>query len=259
MPDETTPPTEVAIRSRVPMAEPHILAAALLRDHARDIEVHASGGMRPQRKRAYIGAAVVEAQAFAETFINSFYWEALDGVSMGAPGSAWNLGTDFAQALAAAWRKPVADGKSPLEKLAAERKYQEALRIAGKETIDEHDELLVAARLRRQVRNALIHEGARFRVTHSTIDDIRVEEAPWERELRALAEAGTFRRTPTSHPQGLEERAFFPDQLLSSSFAHWCIRTAIGLHDEFRKRLGFGLRDLSADRTFLMPPDFDGK
>lgn len=53
-----------------------------------------------QRKRAYVGAAVVEAQAFSETHINSFFWEALDGASMGAPGSPWNLGTTVGHALA---------------------------------------------------------------------------------------------------------------------------------------------------------------
>jgi hypothetical protein len=261
--DTQDPPRQQeTITSRVPMAEPHILAAAMFRDQARAIERNPDGeGMRPQRKRAYIGAAVVEAQAFSETYINSFFWEALDGASMGAPGSPWNLGTTVGQALADAWvNLQVGTGNRTraVKDATAEQKYQAALRVAGKQEFEPGHSLLGAATLRRRVRNALIHEGARFRVTYSTMPGVAVDETDWEKELKALVAAGDFEKTPTSHPRGVEQRAFFPDQLLSASFAHWCIRTAIELHDEFLKRLGFTkLRDLQADRNLLMPADFD--
>lgn len=96
---------------RSSLAPMHILAAALLRDESRRIEVAVSSEpRRHQRKQALNAAAIVEAYAYVEATVNEFFAECIDSVDpkvqypgLGISSSPIQLGTEVVRKLADAW------------------------------------------------------------------------------------------------------------------------------------------------------------
>lgn len=56
----------------------------------------------------------------------------------------------------------------------------------------------------------------------------------WQTAIEQRATAGDF----SLAPHKTEQSAFFPDRLLSASFAAWCLQRCVAFANEFYNRLG---------------------
>lgn len=269
------------ILARPSMGPHHLVAAALLRDRTREVEADPSSfNERPQKKLAYAAAAIVEAYAYVEATINDFFAEALDSVNpnvgypgLGLQGSPLSLGTQVAKELADAWEAKYewtdADGskqKRKTKNLPTMLKYQRALQVLGKQEMDGTTSPFYEVDLVREVRNALMHDAAHFRVAYSSMPNEQADREPWEAALEARAASGEFSLIPSNRPptpadkepafEDADGRLFFPDQLMSASFVHWSILRVLAFVEDFFARLGTKRPGFVVDRSTILPSEF---
>ncbi|MFI6741615.1 hypothetical protein ACIBI9_52620 [Nonomuraea sp. NPDC050451] len=209
----------------------HLYAARYAAEDAQALETSLAGS-RPMfdlRHRTLVISAISESAFFLEAAINEVFQDARDGHH----SYVGSLDGSVLSAMAPVWD---ATDNGYLDVL---KKYDLALRLAGRESLDPGTKIPENARLLVQLRNYLVH----YRPEFVSIDMTH-------RFGKALESSNRFAQNELMKGSG---NPWFPDRALGAGCAAWAWRSARALTDEFAARMGLTMHYQSTDHGDPLP------
>jgi hypothetical protein len=168
--------------------------------------------------RSSVVNSIFSAVAFLESAINELYQDAYDDhLAYIAP-----LDPAVRDSIASFWKIAAEQNVQARSRLGTTEKYEIALALTHSEQFDHDSELHTDVRLVIRIQNALVH----YKPSHL----LQIDRSGLDESLQ-----GRFRLNPI---MAETENPFFPDKVLGSGCADWCVRRCREYADEFYSRIG---------------------
>jgi len=210
----------LTIRSKHSFPKIHLQAADYMAGLPRTEEQKPSSEFDHALHRTSVIGAIMFSVATAEAAVNEVFVDAGEQIPRDPEGA---LDPEVLDSLAAKWRERRFPFRPMFEKV------DEALAIAGAETLDRGRAPHQTAALVVKLRNALVHAEPVRTALWSDDNGLARDEQQLERILE-----GRFELNPHTGPSN----PFFPDHCLSAGCARWAIQVILAYLDAFFDRLG---------------------